>query len=79
MLLPGALRNCGDVVWVLKGLLIDNGARSPLSTTMMSQAAQVLPCTHYDGWYAADRQKLVPLIQETYGRMGKAGVMLFKR
>ena len=38
-----------------------------------------LPRTHYDGWYAADRQKLVPLIQETYGRMGKAGVMLFKR
>ena len=89
VLLPGALCNCGDDAWVRKGLLIDNTVRSPLVATLVSRAAQedgtaasageAAKHTHYDGWYAADRWKLVPVVQETYGRMGKVGVLFFKR
>lgn len=34
---------------------------------------------HYDGWFPADRYTLVPMVQETYGRMGREGVKFHKQ
>jgi hypothetical protein len=88
---PGALGCCADQKWQQWGLLIDNSIRSPTidPRTHLPAAAAI------DGYaaelgekdkdiiylphFSPSRWKLVPLVHETFGRMGRQGLVFIKK
>jgi hypothetical protein len=85
---PDALIHCGTPAWEKVGFLLDDTIRSPRTRTLVAQAAlagghaasvgERDKIRHYSDWIRVSQLELVPVAQETYGRMGKTAVTFLK-
>jgi hypothetical protein len=88
---PGALSCCADQKWQQWGFLLDNSVRSPT----IGSRSQVRAAAATDGYaaeagekykeetylthFSSSRWKLVPFVHETFGRMGRQGLVFIKK
>jgi hypothetical protein len=87
---PGGMLNCGNSKLQHKGFLIDSCVKACTSNSFLkgrenaatidgfAAAAGELAKQHtYDGWYPS-RYQLVPVVQETGGRLGRLAATILK-